>query len=43
MEILFQFLMAMWIISVSYGIFVEWLQGIEYRKYSKKIKDMLGK
>lgn len=38
MNILFEFLFSIWIISVSYELFVEWIQSINYKKILKKGK-----
>lgn len=41
MHIVFQFMLFIWVLSVSYSIFTEWLLGLNYRKNIKKIKSKI--
>lgn len=41
MHIVFQFMLFIWVLSVSYSIFTEWLFGLSYRKSIKKIKSKI--
>lgn len=43
MHIIFQFSLFLWIVSVTYSVFTEWILGIDYRAKIKKIKKIAGR